>query len=545
MASPTILDTSDTLTYNLPYSLTVPRESWCAGDATGRFSPPSRLGHEYLLVTVFHGYIFAVPMINRSSKSYVKAYTTVITFFSTCGHPFTHLSLDNEKSADLTALFKTHKLSIQYVPPQQHRANPAERAIRTYKNHFIAILSAVHPSFPADLWHLLLPLTELTLNHLRPWTPNRKLSAHRGLHGHRTDLLAHPLPPPRPTGISTASWDHHGVRAFYLGPALDHYRSHRVYVVKTGSTRVTDTLAHFPIPLFHFAPPDPIPPDLPSDSRPDPQHDGSDLIGRWFHEPELGTCSVIGLAPPFELVVGAGNRTDDDYIPPGWHQTLSIRLASGRTERCSVTEVARWYAACPHTPPPAVPLVPPPRPRPGLARPAAGPPAPLALVSTGVATPSTGVGHTPTAISPPPGTLAIFSTIRRSTANLNLDPLGNPLTFQSAIRGPNKAEWVTADSTELTKLVLDTGTLEPRHTPSATPTYYNRVVKEKPADALPTGVQCRVRGTAGGDRVKVPYSCSSATASLPTVKILLNAVVSEDNSRFGTIDLTDYYLGSQ
>ena len=302
--SSAILDTSDTFTYHLPYSLTVPRESWCAGDATGRFSPPSRLGHEYLLVTVFHGYIFAVPMINRSSKSYVKAYSAVITFFSNCGHPFTHLSLDNEKSADLTALFKTHKLSIQYVPPQQHRANPAERAIRTYKNHFIAILSAVHPSFPADLWHLLLPITELTLNHLRPWTPNRKLSAHHGLHGHRTDLLAHPLHPPGQLVVahsppeSRASWDHHGVRAFYLGPALDHYRSHRVYVVKTGSNRVTDTLAHFPIPLFHFAPPDPIPPDLPSDSRPDPQHDGSDLIGRWFHEPELGTCSVIGLAPP-------------------------------------------------------------------------------------------------------------------------------------------------------------------------------------------------------------------------------------------------------
>ena len=135
-------------------------------------------------------------MTSRSSKSYVKAYTLVIFFYKNHGHPFSHLSLDNEKSADLTSLFTLHKLSVQYVPPQQHRANPAERAIRTYKNHFIAILSAVHPSFPSDLWHLLLPITELTLNHLRPWTPNPQLSAHVGLHGHRTDFLAHPLHPP-------------------------------------------------------------------------------------------------------------------------------------------------------------------------------------------------------------------------------------------------------------------------------------------------------------------------------------------------------------
>ena len=69
-------------------------------------------------------------------------------------------------------------------------------------------------------------------------------------------------------------------------------------------------------------------------------------------------------------------------------------------------------------------------------------------------------------------------------------------------------------------------------------------MKEKPDASRPTGIVHRVRGTAGGDRVTVPYSCSSATASLPCVKLLFNAVVSEANSRFGTLDLTDYYLGS-
>ncbi len=46
------------------------------------------------------------------------------------------------------------------------------------------------------------------------------------------------------------SWDPHGDRAYYLGPALTHYRCHRVYIVSTRSERITLTLAHFPLPYL-------------------------------------------------------------------------------------------------------------------------------------------------------------------------------------------------------------------------------------------------------------------------------------------------------
>ena len=78
--------------------------------------------------------------------------------------------------------------------------------------------------------------------------------------------------------------------------------------------------------------------------------------------------------------------------------------------------------------------------------------------------------------------------------------------------------------------------------PLKTPTYYNRVVKEKWNKVLGC-VERRVRGTAGGDRIFVDYDVSSSTASLTTLKILLNAILSE-NANFATIDLTDFYLGS-
>jgi hypothetical protein len=58
-----------------------------------------------------------------------------------------------------------------------------------------------------------------------------------------------------------------GDRAYTLGPALTHNRCQRVYVVFSRSERITLTLAHFPLPLFHFAASD-LPHPLPATPLP-------------------------------------------------------------------------------------------------------------------------------------------------------------------------------------------------------------------------------------------------------------------------------------
>ena len=52
----------------------------------------------------------------------------------------------------------------QLVPPKTHRSNADEQAIPTLKAHFIAILAGVGYDFPRNLWDLLLPQMEVTLN---------------------------------------------------------------------------------------------------------------------------------------------------------------------------------------------------------------------------------------------------------------------------------------------------------------------------------------------------------------------------------------------
>ena len=78
---------------------------------------------------------------------------------------------------------KEKEITHQLVTPHNHRANIAERAIQTFKQHFKAILASVDPEFPIEQWDQLLNQAELTLNLLRSARMNAKLSAHAFMNG--------------------------------------------------------------------------------------------------------------------------------------------------------------------------------------------------------------------------------------------------------------------------------------------------------------------------------------------------------------------------
>jgi hypothetical protein len=129
-------------------------------------------------------------------------------------------------------------MEYQLVPPHVHWANAAERAIRTFKNHFIAGLSSTDKLFPLNLWDQLLPQAEITLNLLRTSCINPKLSAYAQIGG-AFDYNATPLAPPGTKIVIhekpsvQGSWAPHGLDGWYIGPALEHYQCYRVNVKKT------------------------------------------------------------------------------------------------------------------------------------------------------------------------------------------------------------------------------------------------------------------------------------------------------------------------
>ena len=103
--------------------------------------------------------------------------------------------MDNECSQDLQRAIKKNDLSYQLIPPNQHRRNAAERAIRTFKNHLLAGLDTCDPKFPIHEWDRLLEQAELTINLLRNSRVNPSLSAHAYLSGVH-DFNKMPLAPP-------------------------------------------------------------------------------------------------------------------------------------------------------------------------------------------------------------------------------------------------------------------------------------------------------------------------------------------------------------
>jgi hypothetical protein len=96
-------------------------------------------------------------MKSRSASEWVKAYEHIHQELTAKGFKPKLQTLDNEASAALKHFFTTNDVEYQLVPPHCHRQNASERYIRTFKEHFVAGLSSVDPTFPLHLWDRLLP----------------------------------------------------------------------------------------------------------------------------------------------------------------------------------------------------------------------------------------------------------------------------------------------------------------------------------------------------------------------------------------------------
>jgi hypothetical protein len=138
-------------------------------DLTGKFPLRSSKGNSYVMVCYIYdcNYVKVIPMKSRSASEWVKSYDSVHQELTVKGFKQKFRTLDNEASAALKTFFTVNDIAYQLVPPHCHLRNAAERAIRTFKEHFVAGLSSVDPSFPMHLWYRLLPHAEITLNLLR------------------------------------------------------------------------------------------------------------------------------------------------------------------------------------------------------------------------------------------------------------------------------------------------------------------------------------------------------------------------------------------
>jgi hypothetical protein len=154
-------------------------------DLTGKIPVQSSKGNSYVMVCYIYdcNYVKVVPMKPRSASEWVKAYDSIHQGLTFKGFKPKLQTLHNEALTALKNFFTVNDIAYQLVPPHCHRRNAAERAIGTFKEHFVAGLSSVDPSFPMHLWDRLLPQAEITLNLLRTCHLHLQLSAAAHYHG--------------------------------------------------------------------------------------------------------------------------------------------------------------------------------------------------------------------------------------------------------------------------------------------------------------------------------------------------------------------------
>jgi hypothetical protein len=137
-------------------------------EPTGKFLVSSVSDNQYVLVVYEYdiNYIHTEPMIDRTDPSIIAAYQPRITFLQSRGFKPLLQRLDNEATGALQEFLAVSEIDFQLAPPHVHRCNAAERAIRTFNNHFIAGLCSTNPHFSLNLWDKLLPQYLITLNML-------------------------------------------------------------------------------------------------------------------------------------------------------------------------------------------------------------------------------------------------------------------------------------------------------------------------------------------------------------------------------------------
>lgn len=224
---------------------------WYA-DETGPFWIPQSNGVARLLI-VYHeasGYIkpYGVP----AGRDIAVALATAHRDMTSLGHKGDWVMTDNATSEHARQYFAASKVSYNLTPVDIHRANKAERAIETLKDHFIAGMASVDPAFPLIHSAHCLFQVEVTLAMMRPCAYNPSISTYEAWWGRPWDWNAHPMGPigtmvvKHVSPSARPSWGVRGIKCWYVGPATQHYRSWLLINQDTGQLVIGNTIQWFP-----------------------------------------------------------------------------------------------------------------------------------------------------------------------------------------------------------------------------------------------------------------------------------------------------------
>ncbi len=220
---------------------------------TGTFPFMSLEGNVCFLV-VYHyktNAILALPIKNYTDKCILAAYKQQFELLESKRHKIKLNIMDNQPSRVIKEYLTLQRCENLLVKPNNHQVNAAERAIQTFKAHFISALATTDSIFPLQLWDPLTPQVKHTLNMLQPSHLDPTKSAYKAIHG-PYDWNSFLLDPPGCKAViykspeAQGSWESRGTNAWCVGPSMDHYQCNYFFVPETRAYRISGSAELFP-----------------------------------------------------------------------------------------------------------------------------------------------------------------------------------------------------------------------------------------------------------------------------------------------------------
>ena len=531
-------------------------------DQTGRFPITSARGHKYLMVAVEldGNYIDAEPIKTRKAESLTNAYKAIKGRWDATGvlAPNWHM-LDNEAPEELKTAIRESGCTVELTPADMHRRNVAEKAIQTFKSHFIATLAGVSDTFPIHQWDELIPQVVLTLNLLRQSNVAPNISAYSYHHG-PFDYNRMPI---APMGCAVQfhikpgrrkSFGEHSADGWYLRTSPEHYRCHVVFVKATRAKRITDTVffKHKYITQPTVTP--------------------ADAIVRAYHNLIAAINGIKNTKSDAHLE--ALEKIHTDLAPGNQRQIEAVGSRRPRVERHSDAmendtaqaprvlfreelvqpDPKRMIVASP-----TEPLVE------SSSTPSTSPTQPNSILKKPTVAASNSIAERVKARhhnkSPEPPTQPELSIAERVAARRRAKEQANPvldhdtgemLEYRQLLRHPKfKAAWNRAAANEFGRLaqgiggrIEGTNTIEFIHKHEVPQNRFKDVTYIRFVSNVRTEKeeQNRVRATMGGNLVHYPDDVGTPTADLLLIKIFLNSVISTPGARFANADISNFYL---
>ena len=521
-------------------------------DQTGQFPIMSRKGNKYMMVAVEldGNYIDVEVMKQRTTAELIKAYRKIYQRWKDTSviSPNWHV-LDNEAPEDFKRAIRENGNTVELVPPDMHRRNAAERAIQTWKGHYISILSGVADEFPIQEWDELIPGAVITLNLLRPANVAPNVSAYAYHHG-QFDYNRNPL---APLGCALQfhnkpgkrkSWGEHSSDGFYVGPALEHYRCHRVWVKATRAIRVTDTVF---FKHKYITQPTVTPADAIVKAYQDLLHaiQGISNTKGTAHLEALQRMTTIHSPPHTSKTPTLPTFKQVQVAHPRVEAEAGTNASAPRVQFNPIVDIVEFE---PTIDEPGIIAS-----SPKIARTSLNPPQPM---DTNDSIASRVKARLRGQATPEPEPSSIAERVaqrRRELANPVLDEeTGQMLQYRQLIRHPRfKEAWNISAANEFGRLAQGCGD-RVKGTDTIFFIHKHEIPANRLKDVTYVSMVCQVRtekdepnrtrATMGGNNINFPDDVGTPTADLLLIKIFLNSVISTPGAKFANADISNFYL---